>query len=250
MRKLFLLILAVFCLSSICAAAEDTVVVDALRAASLPSDDPLIGVWQVHQVSNRERDNFHVALIKNETNKRSDWKYLGILIEEGSNFFDMKPGSVVFVFNPTEISYIYDCRIVYRGIIHDSQVDGPAFLNSNVLDMIRVQSIASDSLSSQKSSFSPVTYMVKVEDYKPKINIYTKKSGLQFQGTTVKSIDTHGLAADSGLQPGDVIVEINGKPVDEKTMLDIDVRLSKNLSVILTYERNGARNLVTIKSTK
>ena len=74
-----------------------------------------------------------------------------------------------------------------------------------------------------------------------------KTSGLSFDGFIIKAIEPGSLAEKAGLQPGDTIVEINGKSADENALKNIDVRLAAGRYVMITYERNGNKDLVTLK---
>ena len=60
-------------------------------------------------------------------------------------------------------------------------------------------------------------------------------------GATVKGIDTHGVAAAAGLRPGDIITEVNGKPVVSRHDVLAAVE-SSGLhagSLMLKINRNG-----------
>lgn len=248
MRKLFLSIIALLISTTSCMASESEAVVEAIRAASRPADDPIIGIWKVYDHASRENRSFHVAVVENETDTRQGWGYLGIILEEGTNFFRIKPGSVILAFQATEIPRIYDARFVCREAVISMQAGGPAFLDGKVLDMIRVQSLSAGPVSPAFAKFAPVTHMVKVDDYQPKIDISTKRSGLRFEGLRIQSIEPYGLAADSGLRVGDMIVEMNGRAADENLLSEIDTRLADGLSVTITYRRNGRLDVVSIKN--
>ena len=77
--------------------------------------------------------------------------------------------------------------------------------------------------------------------------ISTKSSGLTFDGLTIKSVDPGSLAEKIGLKPGDVIIEVNARLANQEIVKDIDARLAAGRSVIITYERNGTKDMVTLK---
>ena len=73
------------------------------------------------------------------------------------------------------------------------------------------------------------------------------KSGLSFDGLNVKSVEAGGIAEKAGLKAGDRIVEINARPADEKTLKDLDTRLASGRSVMVVYEREGKKDVATLK---
>ena len=60
-------------------------------------------------------------------------------------------------------------------------------------------------------------------------------------GATVRDVDTRGVAAAAGLRPGDVITEVNGKPVDSRHDVLAAVESSglHGGSLMLKINRNG-----------
>jgi S1-C subfamily serine protease len=74
-------------------------------------------------------------------------------------------------------------------------------------------------------------------------------SGLifNFDELRVSSVESGSLAEKAGLQPGDIIVEVNASPADEKILKDIDARLSSGRSVVIVYEREGKKDMATLK---
>lgn len=85
-------------------------------------------------------------------------------------------------------------------------------------------------------------------------------TGKQIVMSGIKTIDQEGriteiekgsLAEKAGLKSGDIIIEVNAKPVDVgniKTWLeDIDNRINAGRSVMVLYERDSYRDLVTLK---
>ena len=92
--------------------------------------------------------------------------------------------------------------------------------------------------------------MAKVRDFQMEIDGQKySPSGLSFDGLKIESIEPGSFAEKCGLQPGDTIVEINGRPADENMLKDIDVRLAAGRSVMIVYEREGRKDLVTLKWT-
>lgn len=72
-------------------------------------------------------------------------------------------------------------------------------------------------------------------------------SGLTWEGLRIKSIEAGSVAEKAGLKINDLIVEINGKAADEKSIKDIDARLTAGRSVMIIYERNGKQEVATLK---
>jgi putative serine protease PepD len=67
------------------------------------------------------------------------------------------------------------------------------------------------------------------------------------QGLYVESVVPGGPAANAGLQQGDIITEINGKPATDPTQpqaIAISDRAGDTVSV--TYERNGQSTNATV----
>jgi membrane-associated protease RseP (regulator of RpoE activity) len=75
----------------------------------------------------------------------------------------------------------------------------------------------------------------------------TKTSGLSFKASQIYSVEPDSIADKAGLKPGDDIIEINGKPTDEKALKDIDARLGSGRSVVIVYGRDGDKHLATLK---
>lgn len=79
------------------------------------------------------------------------------------------------------------------------------------------------------------------------------KSGIKTvdQEGRITEIEKGSLAEKAGLKSGDIIIEVNAKPVDVgniKTWLeDIDNRINAGRSVMVLYERDSYRDLVTLK---
>ena len=74
-----------------------------------------------------------------------------------------------------------------------------------------------------------------------------KASGLAFDGVKISGVEPGSLADKAGFKEGDVLVEINGKPASAKNLEDIDARLAAKRSVIITYERDGKKGVITLK---
>lgn len=67
----------------------------------------------------------------------------------------------------------------------------------------------------------------------------------------IKDVDSGSLAADAGLVPGDLIVEVNGRPSKNFDVNALQSYLAnksaQNSSIFLVYARNGKENLATLK---
>ncbi|MDC0073284.1 DegQ family serine endoprotease [Alphaproteobacteria bacterium] len=80
---------------------------------------------------------------------------------------------------------------------------------------------------------------------------FNLRSGIR--GILVKKVDVNGPAAERGIRPGDVIVEINQKSVDSLVQLENTVNKVKKLgrkTVLLFIERSGNLRFVPIKITE
>lgn len=75
----------------------------------------------------------------------------------------------------------------------------------------------------------------------------TPNLGLIFSGTEVKEVKPDSLADKAGLRKGDTILEVNGRPADSKNLQDIETRLSSGRTVMLVYERDSKKDMVTLK---
>jgi len=67
------------------------------------------------------------------------------------------------------------------------------------------------------------------------------------QGLVITDVDPDGRAADAGLQAGDVIQEVNRKPVDSVDDLRAAVRTKSDRPVLLLVEREGHTRYVTVR---
>jgi len=65
----------------------------------------------------------------------------------------------------------------------------------------------------------------------------------------IEEVEIKSIAEKSGLKPGDKVVEINASPVDlsKPWLKDVDDRIQSGRSVMMVYERNGVRDLATLK---
>ena len=66
-------------------------------------------------------------------------------------------------------------------------------------------------------------------------------------GLVITDVDPDGRAADAGLQAGDVIQEVNRKPVTSVDELRSAVRATTNRPVLLLVERDGHSRYVTVR---
>lgn len=73
-------------------------------------------------------------------------------------------------------------------------------------------------------------------------------SGLNMDNNTIKSLSPQSLAANAGLKEGDLILEINGKATTDNIAEEINSKLSLGRSVMITYERNGNKDITTLKA--
>ena len=67
----------------------------------------------------------------------------------------------------------------------------------------------------------------------------------------IKDVDSASMAADAGLVPGDLIVEVNGRPSKDFDVNALQSYLAnksaQKSAIFLVYKRNGKENLVTLK---
>jgi serine protease Do len=66
------------------------------------------------------------------------------------------------------------------------------------------------------------------------------------RGVVITQVDPNSTAADAGLQRGDVIQEVNRKPVDNVTQFEEAVRSAGNQPVLLLVNRSGTTSYVVI----
>ena len=66
-------------------------------------------------------------------------------------------------------------------------------------------------------------------------------------GLVITDVDPDGRAADAGLQAGDVIQEVNRKPVTSVDDLRAAVRARSDRPVLLLVEREGHTRYVTVR---
>jgi serine protease Do len=83
------------------------------------------------------------------------------------------------------------------------------------------------------------------------------KIGLQIQdveegkGVKVQEVDENSPAAKAGLKEGDVITEVNGKPVDGVDNVRSEIRDIKEGDILkVKYNRNGSSQSADIKLPK
>lgn len=67
----------------------------------------------------------------------------------------------------------------------------------------------------------------------------------------ITGIEEGALAEAAGLKTGDLILEVNGKPVDTNNfkdwLADLDARIDAGRSLMVLYERDSHRDLATLK---
>jgi serine protease Do len=66
-------------------------------------------------------------------------------------------------------------------------------------------------------------------------------------GVVITSLDGSGLAADAGLEVGDVIVQVDARPVHAPADVEEAIRASKSDAVLFQIERDGARIFVGVR---
>jgi hypothetical protein len=72
-------------------------------------------------------------------------------------------------------------------------------------------------------------------------------SGLSFSEAQITSVEPGSVAEKAGLQVGDVILEINAKAPQGNVKSQIDKALASGRSAIITYERDGTKDVLSLK---
>jgi serine protease Do len=67
-------------------------------------------------------------------------------------------------------------------------------------------------------------------------------------GVVVTDVDESSVAAEAGLQRGDIIEQVNRQPVKSASEFDRMVRAGKGGTTLLLVNRNGVRNYVAIEA--
>ena len=67
------------------------------------------------------------------------------------------------------------------------------------------------------------------------------------RGVLVEQVNPDGRAADAGIQPGDVIVEVNRQPVQTVDELRSAVRRANDRPTLLLVNREGQDLFVTVR---
>jgi Do/DeqQ family serine protease len=67
------------------------------------------------------------------------------------------------------------------------------------------------------------------------------------KGLMVQDVDPDSRAADAGIQPGDIIQQVNGKPVQTVDELRTAVRAAADRPALLLLNRKGANQFMTVR---
>jgi Do/DeqQ family serine protease len=70
------------------------------------------------------------------------------------------------------------------------------------------------------------------------------------EGVVIQDVDPDGAAAAAGLQPGDVIVQVNGQAVKSTSELKSALGLASDRPALLLVARKGGESFVTLSRTK
>ena len=70
------------------------------------------------------------------------------------------------------------------------------------------------------------------------------------EGVVIEAVDPDGAAAAAGLQPGDVIVQVNGQVVKSATELKSALGQVSDRPALLLVARKGGETFVTLSRTK
>ena len=246
MKKFALAVLLVLVICGAVFGGEQITAEEAFKIALRVTNDPIVGVWRMHPSSGGRLA--HMAIVPNTTDKRKNWSYLGVMLEDG---FKIKKNGIKIALKQTKFAHTYDVILSNTpsktGAIY-LDGNGPAFLNGNILNMYKVEVPYAVSIFYDFERYAPITHMVKVRDFQMESpNQEFSLSGLSFDGLEIKAVEPGSIAESAGLKPGDAIVEINGRPSDEKALKDIDTRLAAGRSIMIEYERGGKRDITTLK---
>ena len=74
-----------------------------------------------------------------------------------------------------------------------------------------------------------------------------RDSGLRFSENIITNVAKDSIADKAGLQVGDVIIEVNARPAQGDIKKGIDQALLAGRSVVITYERSGEKDVLTLK---
>lgn len=88
---------------------------------------------------------------------------------------------------------------------------------------------------------------VNVEDLTPEV-ARQMNLGRNETGVVVTDVDESSVAAEAGLQRGDIIEQVNRQPVKSASEFDRMVRAGKGGTTLLLVNRNGVRNYVAIEA--
>ena len=246
MKKILCMVLMIVCLPAAAFGAAQITAEEAFKIASQTTNNPIVGIWRMHPIKGGKIA--HIAIVPNTTNRRQNWSYLGIMLEDG---FELKKGGVKIAlrhtnFADTTYDVILSNTISKTGAIY-LDGGGYAFLDGVLLDMYRVEVPYVEietAFGPDIDRYAPITYMIKVRDFQMG---NFKPSGLSFDGLKVKIVEPGSFAEKAGLKPGDAIVEINGRPANEKMLKDIDAGLVAGRTIVITYERGGKKDILTLK---
>ena len=249
MKKLAPAVLVVMVICGAAFGAEQITAEEAFRIAARSAGDPIVGIWRMHPIHGGKIA--HMAIVPNNTNRRRNWNYLGVMLEDG---FQIKKGGIKIALRKTSFANTFDVILSNRasksGAVYKDG-SGLAFLKGTLLDMshVEVPSLETVLDDTEIYRYAPITHMIKIRYFQMQTtdDFDFNPSGLYLDGLKIKTIETGSPAEQSGLKLGDEITEINGRPADEKTVKDIDERLVAGRSVVIVYERGGDKDMVTLK---
>ena len=90
-------------------------------------------------------------------------------------------------------------------------------------------------------------YLMRTSGLFPEMKPEIVSSEMKMEGRIISSITRAGTADKAALKAGDIVLEINGKEVTDNILSEIDARLSEGRAVILTIERDGIKDVATLK---
>ena len=166
MKKLILAALLALMFCGAAFGAAQITAEEAFIIASQSADDPIVGIWRMHPINGGYSKIAHMAIVPNTTNKRQNWSYLGIMLEDG---FQLKKSGVKIALRQTRFAQTYDVilsnRVNKSGNVY---VDGSgyAFLRGRFLDMSRVEVPPEETIfDGDVDRYPPIIHMIKVRNF-------------------------------------------------------------------------------------
>jgi Do/DeqQ family serine protease len=127
--------------------------------------------------------------------------------------------------------------------------DGHVSDLSAKLDELQARNDEGDSRSEHGSSASPGRYGMQVQPLTPEL---ARENELPrtLKGVVVTDVDPEGVAAESGIQPNDVIEKVNGHATTTVAELKTAIEQNGNKPVLVLLHREGHSLFLTLKAAR